>query len=158
MLAHLGHDVHFLMRSDLEVVRARGLTIRSGGQSIRVPARVYAVTEEIRPCDLVIIAIKATANAVLDELIPPLLHEHTALVTLQNGLGNEEYLAERWGAERVLGALCFVCLNRTAPGEITHLDHGTISIGEFGRSGSERLGKLVAALQGAGIEAQAVEN
>ena len=32
------------------------------------------------------------------------------LLTLQNGLGNEEFLAENFGAERVLGGFCFVCL------------------------------------------------
>jgi 2-dehydropantoate 2-reductase len=42
-----------------------------------------------------------------------LLHETTMLLTLQNGLGNEEFLSEHFGAERVLGGLCFVGL--TAP-------------------------------------------
>lgn len=157
MLAHTGHEVHFLMRSDLEAVRTKGLTIHTGGETILVPAQMHATTEEIGPCDLVIIALKATANASLDELIPPLLHEQTGLVTLQNGLGNEEYLAERWGAERVMGALCFVCLNRTAPGEVTHIDHGTISIGEFRRPASLRVRTLVDAFIAAGIEAKAVD-
>jgi len=158
MLAHTGHDVRFLLRADLESVRANGLTIHTGGQTIHVPAHAHASTAEIGPCDFVIIALKATANAALDELIPPLLHEHTGLMTLQNGLGNEEYLAQRWGAERVMGALCFVCLNRTAPGEVTHIDHGTISIGEFRRPASPRVRALVDAFVEAGIEAKAVEN
>ncbi len=157
MLAHTGHDVHFLMRADLDAVRANGLTIRTGGKTIRVPAQAHASTAEIGPCDLVIIALKATGNAALDELIPPLLHEHTGLVTLQNGLGNEEYLAERWGAERVMGGLCFVCLNRTAPGEVTHIDHGMISLGEFHRLSSPRVQSLVDAFVAAGIDAKAVD-
>ena len=53
------------------------------------------------------------------------------LLTLQNGLGNEEFLAENFGAGRVLGGLCFVCLNRIAPGVIRHIGQGTISLGEF---------------------------
>jgi len=158
MLAHLGHDVHFLMRADLALVQARGLTVKTGGQIIHVPAQAHADTSSIGPCDLVIVALKATANGVLDELIPPLLHERTGIVTLQNGLGNEEYLAQRWGAERVMGALCFVCLNRTAPGEVTHFDHGTISIGEFCRPKSPRVQALVDAFVAAGIEAKGVDN
>lgn len=158
MLAHMGHDVHFLMRADLAAVRAHGLTIRTGGRSIAVPAQAHATTEEIGPCDLVIVALKATVNADLDELIPPLLHERTGIVTLQNGLGNEEFLAASWGAERVMGALCFVCLNRTAPGEVTHIDHGTISIGEYRRPASDRVRALAEALNAAGVEAKVVEN
>ena len=157
MLAHAGGDVRFLMRADLEKVRRDGLTIQTRGETLKVAARASASVEEIGPVDLVIVALKATANAALDALLPPLLHERTALVTLQNGLGNEEYLAQRWGAERVLGALCFVCLNRIAPGVIEHLDHGTISVGSFGRPAGPRAHGFVAALQGAGIEAKTVD-
>jgi len=156
MLAHTGHDVHFLMRSDAAAVRAHGLTIKTGGKTIHLNASVHEQTSNIGPCNLVLIALKATANAALDSLIPSLLGPDTALVTLQNGLGNEEYLAQRWGAERVMGALCFVCLNRTAPGEVTHFDHGSISIGEYQRPISSRVQSLVDAFAHAGIEAKAV--
>ncbi|MEA3207169.1 MAG: 2-dehydropantoate 2-reductase [Chthoniobacter sp.] len=159
MLAQAGANVHFLMRSDLAAVRQRGLTIHTRGQTIHLPAVQASPTPVgIGPCDLVIIALKATANAALDELIPPLLHEHTALLTLQNGLGNEEYLAQRWGAERVMGGLCFVCLNRTAPGVIEHLDHGTISIGEFTGDPQPRTHAITGAFVRAGIEAKVVPN
>jgi 2-dehydropantoate 2-reductase len=158
MLAHAGCDVRFLMRADLDAVQRAGLTIHSGGETVKVVAQAYGSTAEIGPVDLVIIALKTTANVVLEPLLPPLLHESTALLTLQNGLGNEEFLAERWGAERVMGALCFVCLNRTAPGVIEHLDHGTISVGEFRRKALLRTREVVAALQRAGIEAKAVDN
>lgn len=159
LLSLHGYDVRFLMRSDLEAVREQGLTIHSRGEEHRLqPVQAYGSTEEIGPCDLVIVALKTTANSALDALLPPLLGPETALLTLQNGLGNEEYLATRWGAERVLGGLCFVCLNRTAPGVIEHFDHGSISIGEFQRSGQERAQAVAAALQSAGIEAKAVEN
>jgi len=168
MLAHTGCDVRFLMRADLAAVRERGLVIHTGGNTVTLSpeadgpgkggVQAFASTEEIGPCDLVIIALKATANEMMERSIPPLLKEDTALLTLQNGLGNEEFLAERWGAERVMGALCFVCLNRTAPGVIEHFDHGSISIGEFRRPESERLRAIVEAFQAAGIDAAAVEN
>jgi 2-dehydropantoate 2-reductase len=159
MLAHAGGDVHFLMRADLPAVRENGLTIHTCGELVRLAeVSARATTAEIGPCDLVIIALKATANAALDELLPPLLHERTALLTLQNGLGNEEYLAQRWGRERVMGGLCFVCLNRTAPGVIEHFDHGKISLGEFGGGPQERTRALAAAFGRAGIEADVVES
>jgi len=157
LLAHAGEDVHFLMRSDLAVVRERGLTIHTKGEDVHLPkVQCAGSTEEIGPCDLVLIALKTTANQALERLLPPLLGSHTALLTLQNGLGNEEFLAERWGAERVMGGLCFVCINRTAPGVIAHVDHGSISIGEFRRPAADRTHLVAAALQRAGIEAQAV--
>jgi 2-dehydropantoate 2-reductase len=159
LLARARRDVHFLMRSDLPAVRNGGLTIRTRGETLRIE-KVHAAeaTTEIGPCDLVIVALKTIANAALEQHLPPLLHAHTALLTLQNGLGNEEFLAERWGAERVLGGLCFVCLNRTAPGVIEHYDHGSLSIGEFRRAPAPRTHAVAALFANAGIETQVVEN
>lgn len=133
-LAQFGRDVHFLMRGDLEVVRKRGIRIRGKGENVHVPkVQAHARTEEIGRCDLVIVAVKMTSNAELPSLIAPLLGEGTMILTLQNGLGSEEFLAQHFGAERILGGLCFICLNRTGPGMIEHYDHGRLVIGEFGR-------------------------
>ena len=131
-LAFYGRDVHFLMRSDLAAVRKRGISIRSKAGNFRV-AKVscYEKTAEIGPCDLVLIALKATSNLDLIELIPPLLHKRTMLLTLQNGFGSDKFLADKFGAERVLGGLCFVCLNRVDSGVIEHYDYGRIALGEY---------------------------
>ncbi len=158
-LARQGADVRFLMRSDLEAVRAAGLRVREDGKEWTLqPAQAFGSTAEIGPVDLVVIGLKTTANADLERLIPPLLHEGTLLLTLQNGLGTEELLAERWGAERVLGGLCFVCLNRVAPGVIEHYGHGTLSLGEFQRAPMERTRLIGALFSEAGIETRVVEN
>jgi 2-dehydropantoate 2-reductase len=131
-LASFGRDVHFLMRSDLDVVHRRGLRIRSKGENIHLAkVNAYRSTEEIGPCDLVIVALKTTSNAYLPSLLPPLLHEQTMILTLQNGLGSEEFLAEKFGADRVLGGLGFICLNRVEPGVIERYDQGRLAIGEF---------------------------
>jgi 2-dehydropantoate 2-reductase len=158
-LAHAGCEVHFLMRSDLDAVRRNGLAIHSKDGDFHL-ARVNAHGSpgEMGPCDVVLIALKTTANASLPALIPPLLDPGTALVTLQNGLGNEEFLAGHFGAKRVMGGLCFVCLNRTAPGVIEHIGHGTLSIGEFKGPPQDRTLRLVTDLQRAGVEAKAVQS
>ena len=159
MLAHAGYEVHFLMRADLDTVRREGLRIFTKGGEVHMPrVQCAATTEEIGAADLVIIALKATANAELARLLPPLIGARTALFTLQNGLGNERILAERWGEERVMGGLCFVCINRTAPGVIRHLDEGSISIGEFGRPVSPRVRAVADAFLSVGVEANAVDD
>ncbi len=159
MLLQAGCDVRFLMRADLRTVQERGLAIQTRGETLCLkPVQAFGSTEEIGPCDLVIVALKATANSALETLLPPLIGPGTALLTLQNGLGNEEFLGERWGTERVMGGLCFVCLNRTSPGVIEHYDHGTLSIGEFRRSVSPRVRAVAEAFRRGGVEANPVEN
>jgi 2-dehydropantoate 2-reductase len=133
-LAQAGHDVHFLMRGDLAEIRRNGLTVRGKGEDFTVAkVNVYNSTAEIGPSDLVLIGVKATSNQEIVDLIPPLLNERTMLMTLQNGLGNEEFLAGHFGEKRVLGGLCFICLNRIARNVVERIDYGHIVIGEYGR-------------------------
>lgn len=158
-LARAGCDVHFLMRSGLDTVWRDGLTVHSKDGDFRLPrVNAYGSSEEIGPCDVVLIGLKTTSNAALAEIIPPLLGPETAVVTLQNGLGNEEFLALHFGARRVMGGLCFVCLNRTAPGVIEHLEYGRVSIGEFKGPPQDRTMRVVTDFQRAEVEAKAVQS
>src|SRR5436190_12923028 len=132
-LCRAGQEVHFLLRSDYEVVRRKGVSIRSKEGDFKVRPKCAQTPEAIGPSDLVLVGLKTTANDQFSRLLPPLVGPSTAIVTLQNGLGNEEQLARLFPSEQILGGLCFVCLNRVAPGVVHHLDHGRIVLGEFGR-------------------------
>ena len=158
-LAYGGSNVHFLMRGDLSEVQEKGLYVRGKGENFRVASvNCYNSTKEIGPCDLVLIAVKATSNGDLVDLIPPLLHERTMLLTLQNGLGNEEFLAEYFDAERVLGGLCFICLSRVSRTEVERYDYGHIIIGEYERKPSERTHAIALHFSGCGIKSSVAED
>ena len=158
-LVYGGSDVHFLMRGDLSEVQEKGLYVRGKGENFRVASvNCYNSTKEIGPCDLVLIAVKATSNGDLVDLIPPLLHERTMLLTLQNGLGNEEFLAEYFDAERVLGGLCFICLSRVSRTEVERYDYGHIIIGEYERKPSERTHAIALHFSGCGIKSSVAED
>lgn len=132
----LTHEVSFLMRRDLEAVQQKGLMVHSIDGDFHLDAvKAYATTEAIGPVDLVIIALKTTANAALPGLLRPLLKPGTILLTLQNGLGNEEFLHAAFPGHPILGGLCFVCINRGEPGVIHHLAHGRVEMGEFTSKG-----------------------
>ena len=158
-LAHAGRDVHFLMRGDLTEVRRDGLTVRGEGEDFTVAkVNCYNSTKEIGPSDLVLIAVKATSNQEIVDLIPPLLHERTTLLTLQNGLGSEEFLAERFGAERVLGGLCFICLSRISRTVVERFDYGHIVIGEYGRAPQARTHEIAEEFMESGIKCTVAED
>ena len=131
-LAKAGHDVHFLLRSDFDAVRQRGFRVTTPTDSYDVhPVQAHATTEEIGVCDIVIIALKSTANATLASLLPPLdSPERTVFITLQNGMGNVELLSRMFGAERVVAGLCFVCVNRVAAGVIENYHLGYVQFAE----------------------------
>jgi 2-dehydropantoate 2-reductase len=158
-LAQAGRDVRFLMRSDLEHVRCHGLTVQSCLGDFTLPqVQAFARTEDMGPADLIIITLKATANDALPQLLPPLLHEGTCILTLQNGMGNEEYLAARWGADRVLGGVCFTCINRTAPGVISHTAQGQIALGPHTPAGLAAAAGICELFNRSGIECALTES
>ncbi|HEV8378700.1 MAG TPA: putative 2-dehydropantoate 2-reductase [Tepidisphaeraceae bacterium] len=133
-LAQHGHDVHFLLRSDYKHVAKNGWIIHSCHGDFKLPPgtmHVYDKPERMPRADWIIVTLKATANDQLEPLIAPLIKENTLILTMQNGLGNEDRLAELFGPQRILGGLAFVCIHRLEPGVIHHIDHGYVRVGEF---------------------------
>jgi 2-dehydropantoate 2-reductase len=150
-LCRAGQAVHFLLRSDYAVVARQGVQIQSVDGDFQVHPQVARRPEEIGPCELVLIALKTTANDCLAQLAPPLTDARTLVMTLQNGLGNEERLAQLLGPQNILGGLCFVCLNRLRPGLICHSAHGRILMGEFQRTALPRTRQIATLFRQAGI-------
>lgn len=157
-LARQNHEVHFLLRSDFEAVRARGVKVLSPEGDFHVAPRAARTAEEIGPCDLVLIGLKTTANGEFPRVLPPLAGPNTAFLTLQNGLGNEDQLAAVVGAENTLGGLCFVCLNRLEPGLIHHIAHGRIVLGEWRRAPQSRTHAIAAAIRESGVPCDVSDN
>ncbi|HEV7925110.1 MAG TPA: 2-dehydropantoate 2-reductase [Verrucomicrobiae bacterium] len=153
-----GHEVHFLLRSDYEVVRQEGVWIESGEERFHVQPHCARAPQEIGPADVVLIGLKTTANHLLPQLLPPLIGPQTAILTMQNGLGNEAAVAAIAGAEKTMGGVCFVCLNRIAPGTIKHIGHGAVVVGEHSRPPQARTHNISQTFNDAGVSCKVAEN
>jgi 2-dehydropantoate 2-reductase len=139
-------------------VSRQGVRIQSTEGDFEVRPRCARRPEEIGPADLVLIGLKTTANQQFFRLLPPLVGPNTAVLTLQNGLGNEEQLAQLFPITQIMGGLCFVCLNRIAPGVIRHIGYGQVVLGEFQRPAAERTRELAARFCEAGLPCKVTEN
>jgi 2-dehydropantoate 2-reductase len=157
-LARAGHDVTFLMRRDLEAVRRTGLHIRScdGDFTLR-PVNAVATPEEIGAVDWVICSLKSTSLDAAEALIRPVAGPNTRIVALMNGFGVEPRFAAWFGAERVFGAMAFVCINRGEPGVVHHLKYGRLSIGHLLDDPLETA-RLEALIAGAGLDVAVAPN
>ena len=152
--------MHFLLRSGFAEASQIGIfifSVNSEGVHLARP-KIFRDVREIGGCDVVIVALKSSSNHALESLVPPLLHDETILLRLQNGLGNEELLAALFGAERVLGGLCFVCLTRRTAASVDHFAHGMLSIGEYAGFPLARTRVLVEAFCQSGIDARLVDD
>ena len=157
-LCRSGEEVHFLLRSDYEVVRRQGVCIRSIDGDFQVRPQCACQPGDIGVADLVLIGLKTTANQEFSRLLPPLTGPNTLIITLQNGLGNEEQLAAVVNADNILCGLCFVCLNRLEPGVIRHTAHGRIILGEYQRPALPRTRQLAELFQRSGTPCEVTQN
>lgn len=159
LLQRGGNEVHFLLRSDYDSIMNNGLTVHSiNGDFHLASVHGHRLTAEIGPVDLVLVGLKTFANHRLGELLWPLISESTQILTLQNGLGNEESLAGLFGAERIIGGVAFLCSNRGEPGHVHHLSAGRIIIGEYQTDDQGRLGLLAENFRSAGIDCRTTSN
>jgi 2-dehydropantoate 2-reductase len=155
LLQRSGEDVHFLLRSDYDAISKHGLMIRSINGDFTLPkVQGYLNPEDIGKVDLVLVGLKTFANDRYPELIGALMGRQTEILTLQNGLGNEEALAAVFGGERIIGGVAFLCSNRGEPGEVHHLGAGRIVLGEFRRLDQSRLERLAEIFERAGVPCQ----
>lgn len=162
-LAVAGHPVRWVVRSGADEIAARGISVRSEGTVLRIPpddVEVHTDPASVPPSDVVVVALKTTANGALDRLVAPAVPAGGTVAVLQNGLGVEAQVrvaAPHAGA--VLGGLCFVCAHRLEPGRADHLDYGSVTVGEWGPPGpSDHAAAFVADLVAAGVEASAVHD
>jgi 2-dehydropantoate 2-reductase len=159
LLQRGGADVHFLLRSDYNAITTNGLQVFSINGDFHVPkVQGYRHAQEIGAVDLVLVGLKTFANDNYKELITPLVGNDTRILTLQNGLGNEEALAELYGAERIIGGVAFLCSNRGEPGVIHHLGAGRVIIGEYLRHDRARLEQVAGLFRQCGIDCRMTDD
>jgi len=157
LLQRAGTEVRFLLRRDYDAVMKGGLRVFSTAGDFHLERIAgYRTPAEIGPVDLVLVGLKTFANDRYAELINPLVGERTLILTLQNGIGNEEALAALFGAERILGGVAYLCSNRGEPGTVHHLGKGRVLIGTLVPSLAERAEQVAALFRAAGVDCTAV--
>jgi 2-dehydropantoate 2-reductase len=158
-LALAGAEVRFLMRGDLDAVRRRNSVVihdPSGTAELR-PVAAFGTPAEIGEVDLVVVGLKTTSAGELRPLVEPLLGSSTAILTLQNGIGADEFLAGLFGAGRIIGGLVFMAISRTGPGEARCYHTGMVRIGEFEGISRLRTHALAGLLRAARMKVEVVE-
>ena len=139
-LAQGGADVHLIARGEhLHSLQSSGLRVESihGDFQVDLPATDDPAT--IGPCDYVLFCVKSFDTVTAAEKLPPLLDQETGVISLQNGVGNEETLQKHVGAEHVLGGVAYIFSTIAEPGMIEHTGGpARIVFGEFERENGPR--------------------
>ena len=106
-LAHAGHYVVFcdVQESHLDAIREKGLTITGFLEmTARCNRMAYGISElsNFPTLDTIVIATKASILPRMVPMLNEVAMRGTRIISCQNGLDNEDYLAETFGPDRVL--------------------------------------------------------
>lgn len=155
-LARAGEDVTFVARgAHLAAIREHGLRVKSAveGESVARAAAVDRL-DGLPPADLVLFCVKSFDTEAAAEAIRPVVGPDTAVLSVQNGVDNEDALGRALGPGHVLGGVAQVFATIEAPGVIAHVLLGRILLGEMGGGESARTRAFLDACGRAGIPAE----
>ena len=156
-LAYSGQEVHFLSHSDYQYVKERGFQVDSCDGSFHLPqVNVYQHAEDMPQCDVVIVGLKTINNHLLPQLLPPLLHERTAVVLIQNGIGVEADVQQMFPGVQLIAGLAFICSAKTEPGRVNHQCYGSINLGNYSCRDEALFAQILADFNAAGVTAASV--
>jgi 2-dehydropantoate 2-reductase len=153
-LAAAGADVAFIARGKhLAAIREGGLRILSPLGDVHVaPAPATDDPAAVGAVDAVLLGTKLYDIEAAVPAMAPLIGTATAVVCLQNGVDATEIVGGRYGRGRVVGGVVMINGEVTAPGIIRHNAMNRLALGELDGRPSERLERLVALANAAGIE------
>ncbi|HUP35935.1 MAG TPA: 2-dehydropantoate 2-reductase [Candidatus Limnocylindria bacterium] len=159
-LARAGEDVTFVARgAHLAALRAEGLRIRSAVEGEwSVPAPAVERLDGLPPADLVLFCVKSFDTEEAAALIGPVVGPDTGVLSIQNGVDNEEKLARVLGGGHVLGGAVRVFATIAAPGVITHTFGGHLTFGEMDGRETARARAFLSACQKAAVPAELVSD
>ncbi len=156
MLAKAGEDVCLIARgAHLQALWEKGLVVDSEAEKFQIPIRASADPVDAGIADLVLFCVKSYDTVEAARQMMPVIGPETVVLSLQNGVDNEEVLAELVGAEKVMAGLCYVQAHIAAPGVVRQAgDRRDIIFGELSGEISPRACQILAVFQKAGINVE----
>jgi 2-dehydropantoate 2-reductase len=156
-LVSAGATVTFVARgAHLAAIQRDGLKVRSKSEGERV-VKVDAVETLAGPSavDAVLFCVKSYDTEHAAAALRPVVGPDTAVVSLQNGVDNEEKIDAALGRGHAVGGAAYVFAEIEAPGVIAHRFGGRIVFGELDGRSTPRCTRLRDALAGAGVAVEA---
>ncbi len=106
---------------------------------VRVQARAVAHADEVRECDLVLLAVKSFDTLTAIRAASHLVTEKSPVITLQTGLGNIEQMERVVDRRAIIGGFTFMAATALGPGTVRHGGTGKTYLGELDSRVTDRL-------------------
>ena len=110
-------------------INENGISLEGVSGAWQAKVKTTANIQDIGKADLILLCVKSFHTKQAIEQIKPLLGQNTRILTLQNGMGNIEIIAEMAGEERVIGGVTSEGATLLDAGKIRHAGRGETIIG-----------------------------
>ena len=162
LVAEGGLDVTLVdpWQEHIDSIREHGLKMVGFGGDRHISVNATTDPSTIESADIVFVQCKANFNAAAAESVRHLFSAggDTVAISFQNGLGNEEELAEYFGEKNVLGGLTAQGASIESPGVVRNHAELPSYIGEMSGGLSDRTRTIADLLSGANLPTEASEN
>ena len=137
----------------IHAINEDGLKMVGFGGDRYIPIGATTKASDVTDADIVFVQCKANFNAAAAASVQHLFENgsDTVAISFQNGLGNEEQLAEFFGEENVLGGLTAQGANIEGPGVVRNHAELPSYIGEMAGGVSDRVTAISEALSASGL-------
>ncbi|MBP2653737.1 MAG: ketopantoate reductase family protein [Firmicutes bacterium] len=132
-------------------IEADGVTLLSPTGEFLARPRATMLASNIGPADLIIVAVKSNDTAEAALVAEYFLKPDSVVLTLQNGLGNIEQLAEVVGDERLLVGMTLMGAKILEPGLVVHGGLRETRIASWTKNDDCRVDKIVKMFNKAGL-------
>ncbi|MFA5005209.1 MAG: 2-dehydropantoate 2-reductase [Candidatus Omnitrophota bacterium] len=116
-------------RQNAQILNQNGICVESATGTIKTQVKATENAQDIGAVDLAIVCVKSfhTKQAILQ--LKPVITKNTKILTLQNGIGNIEVIAELAGEDKVIGGVTSEGATWLDTGKIRHAGKGETIIG-----------------------------
>ncbi|HIH98305.1 MAG TPA: 2-dehydropantoate 2-reductase [Thermoplasmata archaeon] len=132
--------------------------VEINGEFISKPKALVDIRKLNEDPELVIFAVKAYDTKRASNVIASHICNSTSLLTLQNGLGNEESIGEKFGISKVIGGTTTYGITYEAPGRVIHRGYGLTLVGRMDGKITSKLKEVSSVLNRAGIKTKITTN
>jgi 2-dehydropantoate 2-reductase len=126
--------------------------VTKDGRERTVPVAAATDPASVGPVDLAVVFVKCYHTEVAAQSLGPLLGDETAVVSLQNGWGNEEILARHVGVNRVVAGVTYNSGTVVDLGKVAHTGVGPTIVGPFEGADLAGARRVAEALESAGFD------
>src|SRR5712692_8217595 len=125
-----GEDIVFCARGEqLRALKEHGLEIKSAQGDLKLRVKATERPADFAPYDLILFAVKSYDTEAAAKQLEGCLARDGTLMTIQNGVENEEILCKHFPRDAVMGGNSRVGAEVVAPGKILHTALGKIELG-----------------------------